>query len=313
MTYRRLLIPLAPKQPLGLGFHQALHFANQEKARVTLFAVIEKLAEMQDLSRYSVSTLNLLDNATSQCERELKEHIETLSPQYPDIEFDAVVTTGIPYIEIIKGAEKTGSDLIVIDAHRDHKETACQWGTSTRHLMRESNIPLWTIHPLRESQQIKKVVAAIDVTGTDLTELNEKILQHAFEFANMNQATLYLCHAWRLESEGYLREWNRCDDLEIAVIAKKLREDRASRLEALMEPYADSKTSVEITMLEGDAKKILPDYINSHDIDLVIMGTVCRTGIAGFVMGNTAEYMLDKIQCSVITLKPEGFKSPVLE
>lgn len=313
MSYRRLLFPLAPKQPLGTAFHQALQFANQEKSCVTLFTVIEKLAEMEDLSRYSVSTLNLLDNATRQCEKELAEHIATLSSQYPDIEFDTIVATGIPYIEIIKGAAKTSSDLIVIDAHRDNKETACQWGTSTRHLMRESDIPLWTIHPLLEPQLIKKVVAAIDVTGTDLTELNEKILQHAFEFADMNQATLYLCHAWRLESEGYLREWNRCDDLEIAVIAKKLREDRASRLEALLEPYTNSKTSVKITMLEGDAKKILPDYINSHDIDLVIMGSVCRTGIAGFVMGNTAEYMLDKIQCSVITLKPEGFKSPVLE
>lgn len=312
MPYRRLLFPLAPKQALGSAFHQALQFANQQKANVILLAVIEELAEMQDLSRYSVSTLSLLDNATRQCEKQLEEYRSDLSPQYPNIEFDITVVTGIPYIEIIKTAASDSVDLIVIDAHRDHKETACQGGTSTRHLMRESNIPIWAIHPQFEPARIKKIVAAIDVTDADSAELNKKIIQHAHEFALINKASLYLCHAWRLESEGYLREWNRCTDLEIAVIAKQLRDDRAARLEALMAPYSGSTTSVQITMLEGNAKKILPDFVNNNDIDLVVMGSVSRTGIAGFVMGNTAEYMLDKIQCSVITLKPEEFKSPVL-
>lgn len=312
MPYQRLLFPLAPKQALSSAFHQALQLANQQKANVTLLTVIEELAEMQDLSRYSVSTLSLLDKATRQCEKQLEEYISILTPQYPNIVFEIKVATGIPYIEIIKAAASDSVDLIVIDAHRDHKETACQGGTSTRHLMRESSTPIWAIQPQLEPTRIKKIVAAIDVTDADSAQLNEKILQLAHEFAEINKASLYPCHAWRLESEGYLREWNRCTDLEIAVIAKQLRDDRSARLEALVMPYSHSSTSVQITMLEGNAKKILPDFVNNNDIDLVVMGSVSRTGIAGFVMGNTAEYMLDKIQCSVLTLKPEEFKSPVL-
>jgi nucleotide-binding universal stress UspA family protein len=41
------------------------------------------------------------------------------------------------------------------------------------------------------------------------------------------------------------------------------------------------------------------------------MGTVARTGIAGFFMGNTAESILTQLECSVLTLKPQGFVSPV--
>ena len=44
--------------------------------------------------------------------------------------------------------------------------------------------------------------------------------------------------------------------------------------------------------------------------DLVIMGTVCRTGVAGFFIGNTAENVLQKVDCSVLTVKPEDFVSP---
>ena len=47
------------------------------------------------------------------------------------------------------------------------------------------------------------------------------------------------------------------------------------------------------------------------DIDLLVMGTVCRTGIAGFLIGNTAEEVLNQVDCSVLTRKLEGFVTPV--
>ena len=43
--------------------------------------------------------------------------------------------------------------------------------------------------------------------------------------------------------------------------------------------------------------------------DLVIMGTVCRTGVAGFFIGNTAENVLQQVDCSVLTVKPEEVRS----
>jgi nucleotide-binding universal stress UspA family protein len=41
------------------------------------------------------------------------------------------------------------------------------------------------------------------------------------------------------------------------------------------------------------------------------MGSMSRSGIAGFVLGNTAEEMINQLDCSVITLKPDSFKSPI--
>ncbi|MEK6237750.1 MAG: universal stress protein, partial [Planctomycetales bacterium] len=60
-----------------------------------------------------------------------------------------------------------------------------------------------------------------------------------------------------------------------------------------------------------------PDFaimncVEQHDIDLVVMGTVGRAGISGFITGNTAERLLSRIPCSLLAVKPPGFKSPVL-
>ncbi|HVS10740.1 MAG TPA: universal stress protein [Planctomycetota bacterium] len=45
--------------------------------------------------------------------------------------------------------------------------------------------------------------------------------------------------------------------------------------------------------------------------DLLVLGTVARTGIAGVLIGNTAEEILDRIACSVLVVKPDGFVSPL--
>lgn len=41
------------------------------------------------------------------------------------------------------------------------------------------------------------------------------------------------------------------------------------------------------------------------------MGTIARTGVIGALTGNTAEQVLDRATCSVLTIKPNDFISPV--
>ncbi|RZW20858.1 MAG: universal stress protein UspA and related nucleotide-binding protein [Desulfobulbaceae bacterium] len=41
------------------------------------------------------------------------------------------------------------------------------------------------------------------------------------------------------------------------------------------------------------------------------MGSVGRSGIPGLLIGNKAEKLLNSINCTVLTVKPDGFKTPV--
>ena len=66
-----------------------------------------------------------------------------------------------------------------------------------------------------------------------------------------------------------------------------------------------------IHLVKGEAALVIPKLAHEKQVDLIVMGTVCRTGIAGFFIGNTAEKILQDVDCSVLTVKPEGFVSPV--
>jgi hypothetical protein len=59
------------------------------------------------------------------------------------------------------------------------------------------------------------------------------------------------------------------------------------------------------------AYEVIPAMIRDIKADLVVMGTVARTGIPGFIVGNTAEMILSQIACAVLAVKPPGFVSPV--
>jgi len=55
----------------------------------------------------------------------------------------------------------------------------------------------------------------------------------------------------------------------------------------------------------------VPRFVEHQHIDLLVMSTVSRTGIAGFLIGNNAERLLDAVRCWLLLMKPEALASPV--
>jgi len=63
--------------------------------------------------------------------------------------------------------------------------------------------------------------------------------------------------------------------------------------------------------VKGDPKQIIQQQVEQLGPDLLVIGSVARTGLSGLLMGNTAEAVLNEVDCSVAIVKPAGFKSPI--
>ena len=48
------------------------------------------------------------------------------------------------------------------------------------------------------------------------------------------------------------------------------------------------------------------DYVRTHDIDLLVIGTHGRSGLMHVLMGSVAEKIVRKAPCPVLTVKPQG-------
>lgn len=54
----------------------------------------------------------------------------------------------------------------------------------------------------------------------------------------------------------------------------------------------------------GAPERAIPDFVRAHGVDLVVMGTMGRGGLAGLVIGNTAERVVRALPCSVLVVRP---------
>jgi nucleotide-binding universal stress UspA family protein len=102
-------------------------------------------------------------------------------------------------------------------------------------------------------------------------------------------------------------------DQALRRLRKSTKEECVQKLASLMRGIDLSGVGVLKTHLKrsDDPASAIIKLASREKIDLLVMGTVCRTGLSGFFIGNTAEEVLSAVNSSVLTVKPEGFVSPV--
>mgnify|MGYP000498257828 CR=1 FL=1 len=72
-------------------------------------------------------------------------------------------------------------------------------------------------------------------------------------------------------------------------------------------------TSDQCFIEEGLPEDVIPDVAKRLNSELVVIGTVGRTGLSAALVGNTAEHVIDSLDCDVLALKPDGYVSPLAE
>lgn len=59
----------------------------------------------------------------------------------------------------------------------------------------------------------------------------------------------------------------------------------------------------------GDAAEKIVDYVTEHGVDLVVMSTHGRTGLARWAYGSVARKVLDAVPCSVFLVRAVALQS----
>ncbi len=169
-------------------------------------------------------------------------------------------------------------------------------------------------------------MAAVDVNDDYPSEeldtrrlLNQQILEMASALALSDFSELHIVHAWHAALESTMRgAFINRPEAEVVAYVEAERQHHKDNLNVLMDETIGSlgqKTlehiKPETHLLKGLPQSEIPEFARELKVDLVVMGTVARTGLSGFFMGNTAESILNQLDCSVLAIKPPGFETPV--
>jgi universal stress protein E len=207
-----------------------------------------------------------------------------------------------PWLEIIRAVHDGAADLVLV-ARRNQAGGGAALGGVTRKLMRKCPAPVWVVKP--EGRPELRVIAG----ATDLSEVGDLAVRMAARLAELFGAELDVVHAWPLPlSVPVLPELDvppqsRIDVEQHEAATRARFEGDLARLALPVTPR--------VHLVCGAPSTAIRDLVERRDADLLVMGSVSRGGIAGLLLGNTAERLLDRVQCSLLTIKPRDFVSPV--
>lgn len=301
-NFKNILLVMNPEADDAMSLEKAVHLIRKSGGKLTLISVL------YEPSGLSSSDSDVQAQRTSAMAKR-KKWLQGLLINHADLEVTIEVVEGAHFIEIIRQVLRETHDLVIITAEDKKGIRKRLFGTTTMHLMRKCPCPVWVVKGA-QVRAYEHILAAVDPTGLDLerNSLNPIILQLAAGLTRTEAATLHIVHVTPLLNRRYVRRMSIQDVEELIKLEKT---EYQQRIEDLLNQADVADLTPHMHLLEGDPGERIPELVVKQNIDLLVMGSVCRTGISGFLIGNTAEEVLNQVDCSVLTLKPEGFVTPV--
>lgn len=301
---KRILAVVDAERDNQPALSRAYELASKTGASVTAMMVV------YDLS-YDMTTMLSPDEREAMRDAVTKEHAKWLATHLQEqgfTETDIVVEwNNRSYESIIYYTLNNQIDLVV-KATKKHDDLASVIFTPTDwHLMRKCPRPVLLVkeHGWPEGGEI---IAAVNVGSEDdeHAALNDKLTVIANDYASLLKGSVNLVNSYPSTPLNIAIEVPEFDPdtYHDAVKNHHLKEMRSH---ALKYGIPEDKCVVR----EGLPEKVIPQVAKALDAELVVIGTVGRVGISAALIGNTAEHVIDELNCDVLAIKPDGFGSPL--
>ncbi len=138
---------------------------------------------------------------------------------------------------------------------------------------------------------------------TDFSDYSAAATKYACELAMKFDAELHLLHSLETHLDstpGFGM------GLALPTYIKESRDAAEKALAGVLDPkWLTSRTVIQ-AVVEGSPKVQIIHYARKHDIDLIVISTHGRTGLAHVIMGSVAETIVRTAPCPVLTVRPEG-------
>lgn len=198
-----------------------------------------------------------------------------------------------PHGEIVRRVQESKPDLVLKSTRHHHKIARLLLSNEDWELVRYCPAPLllvkdkpWNEPPL--------FLASVDPDHVHdkPASLDNRLIAAARSLAEACSGSVQLFHsAWIPPLSGVF----------------PLKPDSAEENRKLTELAEASGVAAEdCHWSDEEVSESLPDYARQSGASVVVMGAVSRSRLDRVLIGNTAEKVLDKLECDVLVIKPEN-------
>ena len=305
--YQNILYLMNPSSEGTAGLKQALSMARNSSAPLHLLMLYPALPKEMQAHQEAFEAF-----FSERMEASLKNAQEALGGEVVQPTYETMMADSSPVVTITRYVLRYEYDLLVKEAEDTGGESGFK--ALDMSLLRKCPSTLYLARPISHSREKIRVAVAVDpiTQSEDARDLNFRLLQAARSIADSCSGVLDIISCWEYPYEEFLRHnpWVKVTDEELSDAVTSFWSEHRAALDALIAD-ANIKGKNHIHHLRGEASELIGQFVRDEKVDIMVMGTVARTGIAGFVIGNTAENVFEKLDCSLLALKPAGYVSPI--
>jgi nucleotide-binding universal stress UspA family protein len=305
--FKNIAVVYAGDRSDRVALQRASAIAEKNRARLSIIAVIEPIAGIAQLLLGKERVEQFFSGRQQELQAALDKDCMRLGMAQPRLHF----LSGTVAVETIRFILSAGCDLLV--KTREEPEKNRSISATDKKLLRKCPVPVLLLTDSRK-KKFSRILAAVD-PDPDVPlrlDLHDNVLKLAVSMAEREQAALDVIHVWDIFSAATLQGPRfKLSAEELKEIIDKEVAMRRSWIDALLAPYAGRGPKIRIHLIQGDPAQTIVDFVGKRKSDLLVMGTVARGGLPGLLIGNTAEGVLDSIDCATLTIKPPDFVSPI--
>lgn len=278
--FDEILVPIDGSDCASVAVGYAEDLATRYDATVHVLSVVDSRA-LEDAPHYDHVKAERTDLVEEACE-ELDG----------DLALESAVRTGVPHAAILDYADEAGVDLVVMGTHGRTGVERYVLGSVTEKVLRLSDVPVLTV---RTEDGVTFPYGDV-LVPTDGSAGAGAAIEPGVSVASTYGATLHALSVVDTRSLGVdVRSTAIVDALETQ--ARESVETVDERARAASVP--DTETAVEY----GLPYEAIQSYVEDEDVDLVVMGTHGRSGIARYLLGSVAEKLVRTSPAPVMTVR----------
>jgi nucleotide-binding universal stress UspA family protein len=281
--YRKVLIAIDGSKTSMHALREFIRFSKTEKLSITVVSIIP----LYEGDLAATWTNNMITSMKKQCDISLTDALKIARDEGVTIE--AVCEEGEIYERIVDLADMENYDLVVM-------------GKKGMSLVERAFVGSVTARVIGYSRQDVLVIpdgAKIGgknlLVATDGSTYSEAAARRAIEIAKHYHSEIKALSVVDVTVEFMLRAQEIYDSL-----VRKAK----GFTDSIKEKALAAGVNAEALVRDGEVYKVIIDVAKEYPTDMIIMGSLGRTGIKRLLMGSTAERVLGHSSFPVLIVKP---------
>ncbi len=299
--FDHMLVLVNIEKDNSAAIERAILLANKGRTEVTLLSLVYNRSLDVDYLFNEEGKYKAHEGYTAQCKRKLLP----LQHQLSDAGIDAhieVLWSKHKHQDIITYLNQSDFDLVVKTIREHTFIQKVFYSHNEWHLIRESQHPLLMVNPNARYPESPTITAAVDpVHSHDKpAHLDHLLVHESLHLAKHLGGDIAIFHSYDPIPPSLLTD---VDSVSYQDLSDSIRQRHQLAFQDFMKRYP---IDADRTWLqEGDIYETLPETLKTHQSPMVVMGAVSRSQIDQWLIGSTAERLLEVVGTDIFILKPK--------